>query len=166
MFKELMESAKREAEDAAHKMGDLCHKSEETLTEKRKAVTDRAHQVLVRTVDDFHKCLPHFEQAGFSLVRFDVEIGLTPKLLPRFMINHVASPAEQKEILAKVRRNRLAATIMKALFKAAHLHDVMRVGQLQFMGLEVGVSAVPTVRMIFGQPPQLLPDPGNIAASA
>ena len=148
MLDEIIDSAKNGAKKAVEAVEDACHLGHH---EKRKSIKDRAVLAMLGKVDECTECLPLFEEAGFSLVRFDFDVGLSPKLLPRFMINRVASEEEQKEALEKVRKRRVVAAIMKALFKAAQMHDVLRVGHLCFMGVEVNVSAMPTVKMIFGQ---------------
>ena len=40
--------------------------------------------------------------------------------------------------------------ILDALFKASYLSEHVKVGKLDFLGLEVHVSVIPTVRLLFG----------------
>ena len=110
---------------------------------------EHSHRVTVDHVMDFHEFIPVFERAGFALQNFEIEIGLSPKMIPHFMITKHISEPEKRAILNETRHQRVLHMILEALFKASYLSEHVKVGILQFQGLEIHVGAIPTVRLLF-----------------
>ena len=110
---------------------------------------EHSHRVTVDHVLDFHEFLPVFERAGFAIQNFEIEIGLSPKMIPHFMITKHISEPEKRQLLNETRHQRVLHMILEALFKASYLSEHVRVGALKFQGLEVYVGAIPTVRLLF-----------------
>ena len=114
-------------------------------------LSDLGHRRVVELVEEFHSMLPVFEKAGFLLENFQIEVGLSPKFIPHFMVTHSVSDEEAQAALAELGNRRLLRTVMQALLKASYLRDHLTLGELEFVGLEVYVAAVPTVRLLFGK---------------
>lgn len=112
---------------------------------------DMGHRKVAELSQEFHDCLPIFERAGFVLLNFEVEVGLSPKFIPHFHITKIISQDERRAILEEVRNQYVIKLILESLFKASTLSQHIRIGNLVFRGLEVHVSAIPTVRMLFGR---------------
>lgn len=110
---------------------------------------EHSHRVTVDHVMDFHEFILVFERAGFALQNFEIEIGLSPKMVPHFMITKHISESEKRQLLNETRHQRLQHMILEALFKASYLSEHVKMGALQFQGLEVHVGAIPTVRLLF-----------------
>jgi len=119
------------------------------LHEMRKDVKDHHHKKLIEVSDRFHKHLPIFESAGYKLKKFEVELGISPKIIPHFMIDESVTLDQKMDALAKVKGKRLMHLMMEALIKASKLHGAMQIGDLDFCGVEVHLSAIPTVRLLF-----------------
>ena len=117
---------------------------------KKSRLTDMGHQRLVDHVNEFDAYLPLLERAGFELRRFEIEVGLSPKFIPRFMIRRLISEEEKKRLLEEAGSKHLLKMILDALFKASYLSKHVKVGALEFLGLEIHVGAVPRVRLLFG----------------
>jgi hypothetical protein len=65
------------------------------------------------------------------------------------IVRHI-SEDEKKQVLEEAKGRRFLKMILDALFKASYLSEHVKVGKLDFLGLEVHVSAIPTVRLLFG----------------
>ena len=57
--------------------------------------------------------------------------------------------ARQKAILEEVRHKRALHMLLSSLFKSSYLKKVLRVGNLDFHGLKIELSAIPTVKLLF-----------------
>ena len=58
---------------------------------KKPSFADMGHQKLVDHVNEFDTYIPLFERAGFELRRFEIEVGLSPMFIPRFLIRRLIS---------------------------------------------------------------------------
>ena len=94
----------------------------------------------------FQEALPSIKSAGYELTEFEVELGLTPKLIPHF--RHVARSAD--DIAAArdaLRDNRLGAVILGALLKAGDVHRQIQLADFSFSHVEIELGLIPSVRM-------------------
>jgi hypothetical protein len=123
----------------------------EHLEEKRKEIDNHAHKKIITVSDRFHDCLPIFESAGYKLKRFEVELGISPKIIPHFMIDESVTHEQKLEALKKVKGKRMMHLMLDALIKASKLQGTLQIGELTFCGIEVHLSALPTVRLLFGK---------------
>lgn len=122
----------------------------EDLHEKRKEIDNHVHKKIIDVSDRFHKNLPIFESAGYKLKKFEVELGISPKLIPHFIIDESVTLEQKMESLEKLKGKRMMHLMMDALIKAGKLRGTLQVGDLDFCGIEVHLAAIPTVRLLFG----------------
>lgn len=121
----------------------------EHLHEKRKNIDNHVHKKIIDISDKFHDNLPIFESAGYKLKKFEVELGISPKIIPRFIIDESVTLEQKMEALEKVKGKRMMHLMLGALIKAGKLHGTLQVGDLNFCGIEVHLSAIPMVRLLF-----------------
>ncbi len=112
-------------------------------------IKDFGHKKIKILIDELHDDLPIFERAGYKLHNLEVELGLSPKLIPYFKIEKHISEEEQKALLAEVKSKRIIYALLSSLFKSAYLQKVLRIGGLDFFGLKVELAAIPTVHLLF-----------------
>ena len=65
------------------------------------------------------------------------------------MLRLVLGERREKAILEEVRHKRLLHALLSSLFKSSYLKKILRIGNLDFHGLRIELSAVPTVRLQF-----------------
>jgi len=123
----------------------------EHLHEKRKGINDYAHKKVIEASDKLHDNLPIFESAGYKLKKFEVELGISPKIIPHFMVDESVTEEQKMAALEKVKDKRLMHLMLEALIKAGKLHGSLQIGDLDFCGVEVHLAAIPTVRLLFGK---------------
>lgn len=122
---------------------------EGSITETEHKITDAGHRKMKDLVDELHEDLPIFERAGYKLHSLEVELGITPKLIPHFKVEKHISKEEQQTLLNEVKHKRVLHLLLSSLFKASYLKKVLRIGNLDFNGLKIELSAIPTVRLLF-----------------
>lgn len=113
-------------------------------------LSDYAQRKVALAVNDFTKCLPLYERAGFTLRCLDLELGITPHLTPRFTIGTIPPQEERKKLLEDARKlGSSASAVLTALFKAVELKHFLELGNLELVGLNVTLSTIPSVRLVF-----------------
>ena len=145
----LFDTLKKGTENLVHSVTDATHDVIEHTMDPTK-IKDFANRKVAMAVQNFSKALPLFEQGGFKLRSFDVELGVSPTLTPRFSITKVCEQEERDDLLARAEQHGGSVkAVMLALFKAVDLRDYMTLGNLELVGLNVSISAIPSVRLIF-----------------
>ncbi|NVJ62052.1 MAG: hypothetical protein HWE27_16800 [Gammaproteobacteria bacterium] len=92
---------------------------------------------------------PLFEKAGFEVEEVQVEIGLAPKLMPRFRHVKTIAPAEQEALIAEAGNKKLVKFMLISLFKSLKMNNLINDPKLDFHAIEIDLTAVPSVRGIF-----------------
>ena len=113
------------------------------------AISDFSHQRIKDVMDELHADLPILEHAGFKLHRLEVELGVTPKIIPHFRVIEHPSPEQQRKILDEAKQKRLLHLMLSSLFKVSYLQRMLKIGDLEFHALKIEVCAVPKVHLIF-----------------
>ncbi|MGX5174405.1 hypothetical protein ACUR5C_10335 [Aliikangiella sp. IMCC44653] len=115
-------------------------------------------------VAEINQAKPLFDQAGFELIQLEIEIGLVPKILPRFKQLKTISTETEAALLKQLEQQKLLAFIMQSLFKSSRMSVLLAETELDLHGIEISISAPPSVRTIFTK--QALPvSPNNANAS-
>lgn len=115
-------------------------------------LADLGHRKTHAVLQELHDDLPIFERAGFVLHSMEVELGMSPKLIPRFRVDHAISAEEQAALLQETRHKRVLHTLLGLLFKSSHLSEIMKIGNLEFHAFKIEVGAVPAVSLVFSHP--------------
>lgn len=122
------------------------------LVKEEQILADAGHRKIKELLDELNADLPIFEKAGYKLHSLEVEVGISPKIIPHFRVCKHISEEEQKAILEEVKQKRMLHALLASLFKSSYLKKVLRVGNLDFHGIRIELSAVPTVRLQFVDP--------------
>ncbi len=117
----------------------------------KKSLKDMALEKVVDKIDEFNEALPAFEEAGFTLKRLDIEIGISPAVVARFDIRKIANEKERKSALLKLQGETSLQSLLNSMLGACRLHHVMRIGDLELIGIAVTLSTLPSVKLIFGE---------------
>lgn len=97
-------------------------------------------------VTSFQQALPAIKSAGYELTEFEIELGVTPKLIPHF--RHAARSEEHvEEARTLLRDNKLGMVILNALLKAGDVHKQIKVAGFGFSHIEIELGLIPSVRL-------------------
>ena len=97
-------------------------------------------------VTSFQQSLPAIKSAGYELTEFEVELGVTPKLIPHF--RHAPKSVEDVDAAREsLRDNKLGMLILGALLKAGDVHKQIKVAGFGFSHIEIELGIIPSVRL-------------------
>jgi hypothetical protein len=97
-------------------------------------------------VSQFQQALPALKCAGYELTEFEIELGVTPKLIPHF--RHAAkSPEDADAARDLLKDNKLGLLILSALLKAGDVHRQIKVAGFGFSHIEIELGLIPSVRL-------------------
>lgn len=97
-------------------------------------------------VTAFQNALPAIRSAGYELTEFEIELGVTPKLIPHF--RHAARRAEDVDAAREaLKDNKLGQLILGALLKAGDVHKQIKVNGFCFSHIEIEMGLIPSVRL-------------------
>jgi hypothetical protein len=103
-------------------------------------------QKIQELVLSFQQALPAIKSAGYEMTEFEVELGVTPKLIPHF--RHAAKSAEDIDAArTMLKDNRLGMMILVALLKAGDVHRQIKVAGFGFTHIEIELGIIPSVRL-------------------
>lgn len=114
--------------------------------EKLAELKDFGSEKLQALIASFQQALPAIQMAGYELTEFEVELGVTPKLIPHF--KHAPKQAEDvARAREMVRENKLGSLILGGLLKAGEVHQQINVAGFHFAHIEVELGVIPSVRL-------------------
>jgi hypothetical protein len=103
-------------------------------------------QKIQELVNAFQQSLPAIKSAGYELTEFEVELGVTPKLIPHF--KHAPKALDDVEAARQsLKDNKLGLVILNALLKAGEVHKHIRMAHFGFSHIEIELGLIPCVRL-------------------
>lgn len=101
------------------------------------------------TFRKLNEALPEIEEAGFVLIRLDLDIALLPRLFARFKQVHVISDKEREAILIKTKKHKFVNVILLGMFKAAEIKTQFHIDKMDLKEIELEIGLTPSVKLIF-----------------
>ncbi len=105
-------------------------------------------------INDFIEAAPLIESAGFRIRDMEIELSIIPKLIPHFEKFADTDDETRRSIIEQVKDKRLVSLLLKALFKADNFQQSLTMGQLEFAGIEIEITAIPAIRLLYKNPRQ------------
>ena len=103
-------------------------------------------------INDFIEAAPLIEAAGFRISTLEIELSVIPKLIPHFEKIKDIDDATRAQIIEQVQQKRIIRLLLKALYKADNFQQSLQMGSLEFCGIEIEVTAIPAIRLIYKNP--------------
>jgi len=97
-------------------------------------------------IADFKAALPHLRKAGYVLTELEVEVGITPKLIPHFY-HDPAIELDMDKTLAALEDNSIGTALMIALAQASKLQKTIEISDMQFNHIEVELGPIPSLKL-------------------
>jgi len=126
-------------------LGDAKKKGSEIWANVKSAGKDK----LKSGIQNLNEALPDIEEAGFILVRLDVDIALLPRLFARFKQIRIISSEERESILQKTKKNKFLNFILIGLFKAADIKNEISIDNINLEEIELEIGLTPSAKLIF-----------------
>jgi hypothetical protein len=101
---------------------------------------------LQETMAAFQSALPALRQAGYEMREFEIELGLTPKIIAHFMPapTHEAAVAQAREAL---KGNKIGEAMLGVLARAGEVHRQIKAPGFTCAHMEIDVGLLPAVRL-------------------
>ena len=131
MFDKIIRNAKQTADD---------------LKEKAEVVSDKVTDSVNKVLDELNTATPSLKKAGYQLEEIEIEIGVPPKLIPRFSICQQQSDSNA-QIAEELKTNRIGKNILKGLNAASSLQSKLKMSDMEFSHIEIEIGVVPTVKL-------------------
>ena len=104
---------------------------------------------LKKGIQNLNDALPEIEEAGFVLIRLDVDISLLPRLFARFKQVRLISDEERETILTKTKKNKFLNFILLGLFKAVDIKNEVKIDNMDLKEIELEIGLTPSAKLIF-----------------
>ena len=99
-----------------------------------------------KTMAGFRRALPALSQAGYRMHEFEIELGITPKIIAHFM----PSDASEEQIAAAreaLKDNPIGASMLSVLKRAGDAHKRFKLLGFNCGHIEIDVGVIPAVRL-------------------
>lgn len=101
---------------------------------------------LQETMAAFLGALPALRQAGYELREFEIELGITPKVIAHFMPSQ-ASEENVASAREALKGNGVGLSMLSVLRRAADVHRQIRAPGFACAHMEIDVGVIPAVRL-------------------
>ena len=135
MFDKIIGKAKQTADD---------------FKERAEVVSDKVTDSVNKVLDELNSATPSLVKAGYQLDEVEIEIGVPPKLIPRFSICQ-SQPNSSEQITEELKKNRIGRNVLKGLNAANSLQSKLTVPNMEFSHIEIEIGVVPTVKLRYRQ---------------
>jgi hypothetical protein len=98
------------------------------------------------TMSAFLGALPALRRAGYHLREFEIELGITPKVIAHF-VPVSASEADVASGGEALKGNTIGASMLSVLRRAGDMHRIIRAPGFQCAHIEIDVGVIPAVRL-------------------
>jgi hypothetical protein len=99
-----------------------------------------------KTMAGFRGALPALRQAGYQLREFEIELGITPKIIAHF-VPHEASAEDVAAAAEALKGNAIGASMLNVLKGAGDAHRRFRVMGFSAAHIEIDVGVIPAMRL-------------------
>jgi len=112
------------------------------------AVSNKAKTI----INDFIDAAPLIQEAGFRINDLQIELSVIPKLIPHFEKVSDVDEATRIRIIEQVKDKRIIRLLLKALFNADNFQQSLKMGNMEFAGIEIEITAIPAIRLLYKNP--------------
>ena len=114
----------------------------EKLAELKALGAEKVQETLIA----FLSALPPLKQAGYDLREFEIERGLTPKVIAQFT-PHPANDADVAAASETLKGNKIGASMLSVLRRAGDMHRQIKAPGFECAHMEIDVGIIPAVRL-------------------
>ncbi len=100
---------------------------------------------LEETAEKLNGVLPYIERAGFRVTEIEVNMGITPALIPHVQVYDVLPKDERPALMAELKGRKFASGILSSLFRAADFGNRIDLKGFDFFEIEIELGVIPSV---------------------
>ena len=113
------------------------------------SVTRLSADKIKAVINDLVGAEPIFNDAGFIMDELDIEVGIVPKLTPKFRHFKEITLAQESEILDRLNERKLIKFLLISLFKSSRIKKMLEGSEMNLHVIEIDITAIPSVRATF-----------------
>lgn len=140
------DAALRAAEQARADFAPAARPNGEPGESALQQITQAGADKVQELVTAFQNALPAIALAGYELTEFEIELGLTPKLIPHFRCEG-RSPEDIERARETLKQNKVGSLVLSALLKAGDVQRQINVAGFAFSHIEIELGLIPSVRL-------------------
>ena len=133
----------------ANGLDDLLDDAKKKGSELWNNIKSTGKEKLKNGIQNLNDAQPEIEEAGFVLIRLDVDIALLPRLFARFKQVRSISDEERETILTKTKKNKFLNFILLGLFKAVDIKNEVKIDNMDIKEIELEIGLTPSAKLIF-----------------
>lgn len=133
----------------AKRLDDLLDGAKKKSSDIWSNVKGAGHKKFTDTINNLNAALPTIEEAGFKLVRLDVDIALIPRLFARFRQVNLINDEKRREIFDQTKDKKLLNLMLKGLFQAVSIRKDIDIDGMDLKEIELEIGLTPSVKLIF-----------------
>ena len=104
---------------------------------------------LTELADSVNSAIPIITQAGFSVEQITITLGIPPKAILRARVVRELTDEEYDALVQSVGEQVVTSLVAGTFLKAAALQRSFRIGTMLSSHIEIELSPLPAVRMLF-----------------
>lgn len=108
-------------------------------------ITGYGADKLEETAERLNSVLPYIERAGFRVTEIEVNMGVTPAVIPHVQVDDVLPKAERPALMAELEGRLFATGILSSLFRAADFGKRIDLKGFDFFEIEIELGVIPSI---------------------
>ncbi len=108
-------------------------------------ITGYGADKLEETAERLNGVLPYIERAGFRVTEIEVNMGVTPAVIPHVRVYDVLPKAERPALMAELKGRTFATGILNSLFRAADFDKRIDLKGFDFFEIEIELGIIPSI---------------------
>lgn len=110
---------------------------------------DSGQEKIKETLTTFNQYSSLFKEAGYDLSSINASVSIPPDISISFKYLDSAPVEKREELISKVKENKIAAIILKSLFKASDFSESMKMGNYRLKTINVKLGLIPGISVSF-----------------
>lgn len=110
---------------------------------------DSGQEKIIETLTTFNQYSSLFKEAGYDLSSINASVSIPPDISISFKYLDSAPVEKREELISKVKENKIAAIILKSLFKASDFSESMKMGNYRLKTINVKLGLIPGISVSF-----------------
>ena len=150
MNESIISKAKKTLEISKVKLGDL---RESFFDDAKKEIIDQfkdsGQDKIKETLTTFNQYSSLFKESGYEISSINASVSIPPDISISFKCLDTIAMEKREELLEKAKENKIAAIILKSLFKASDFSDTIKMGSFKLKTINIKLGLIPSISVSF-----------------
>ena len=146
----ILDKAKASMESAKEKLNTV---RENLFDDEKREIIEQfkgsGQEKIKETLTTFNQYSSLFKEAGYDLSSINASVSIPPDISISFKYLDSAPVEKREELIGKVKENKIAAIILKSLFKASDFSDTIKMGSFKLKTINIKLGLIPSISVTF-----------------